>query len=65
MVIYKTVNQINDKWCVGKDTGNWSYYLIPKKAFINALKKYGKQNSKKIIFKECADLAWFNKENVV
>jgi hypothetical protein len=57
MVIYKTVNQINTKWYIGKDAENRSYYLGSGKALINALKKYGKQNFIKIILEECSDLA--------
>jgi hypothetical protein len=57
MVIYKTVNQINGKWYIGKDARNRSYYLGSGKALVNALRKYGKQNFIKIILEECNDLS--------
>lgn len=56
MVIYKTINQINGKWYIGKDARNRSYYLGSGKALKNALKKYGKQNFVKVILEECTDL---------
>jgi hypothetical protein len=56
MVIYKTINQINGKWYIGKDASNRSYYLGSGKALRNALKKYGKQNFIKVILEECTDL---------
>lgn len=57
MVIYKTVNQINGKWYIGKDAKNRPYYLGSGKALKNALAKYGKQNFTKVILEECSDLA--------
>lgn len=57
MIIYKTVNQINGKWYIGKDAGDRPYYLGSGKALLRALKKYGKHNFKKIILEECSDLA--------
>jgi hypothetical protein len=57
MVIYKTVNQVNGKWYIGKDAKNRPYYLGSGKALKNALVKYGKQNFTKVILEECLDLA--------
>jgi hypothetical protein len=57
MVIYKTVNQVNGKWYIGKDAKNRSYYLGSGKALKNAVEKYGKQNFTKVILEECLDLA--------
>jgi len=57
MVIYKTVNQVNGKWYIGKDAKNRPYYLGSGKALKNSVSKYGKQNFTKVILEECSDLA--------
>ena len=49
MVIYCTTNLINGKKYVGKDEKNNPSYIGSGKAFLNAVKKYGKSNFKKEI----------------
>lgn len=56
MQIYKTVNLINGKWYIGKDAGDRDYYLGSGSAITNAIKKYGKENFKKIKIEECDSL---------
>lgn len=53
MVIYKTVNLINNKVYIGKDKNNNPNYYGSGKIFIQALKKYGKENFKKEILEYC------------
>jgi len=43
-IIYKTTNQINGKWYIGKYQGNRPGYIGSGKALTNAIKKYGKEN---------------------
>jgi hypothetical protein len=49
MIIYCTTNKINGKKYIGKDEKNNPNYLGSGKAFLNAVKKYGKNNFKKEI----------------
>lgn len=49
MEIYKTVNLINNKIYIGKDTKNRSNYLGSGKLIRNAIQKYGRENFIKFI----------------
>jgi GIY-YIG catalytic domain len=57
MLIYKTINLINNKWYIGKDAANRNYYLGSGTAIRAAVKKYGKSNFQKIILEECENLS--------
>jgi len=62
-VIYKTVNLINNKIYVGKDSNNNSNYLGSGIILKKAIKKYGKENFKKNILESC-DLSNINKREI-
>jgi group I intron endonuclease len=53
VIIYKTVNKINGKIYVGKDSHNNPNYLGSGKYIMRAIKKYSKEN----FVKETIDLA--------
>lgn len=56
MKIYKTINKINGKWYIGKDTGVLGdNYLGSGVVLQRAIKKYGKENFKKEIIEICND----------
>jgi group I intron endonuclease len=50
-----TINKINGKKYIGKDAKNNPKYLGSGTSLIIALKKYGKQNFKKIILEKCCN----------
>jgi len=64
MVVYKTVNNINGKAYIGKDTKNNPKYLGSGLDLIKAIKKYGRSNFKKVILEECSnkDELWKREE---
>jgi hypothetical protein len=53
MQIYKVINKINQKWYIGKDAGDRSYYFGSGIILKHAIKKYGKDNFEKIILETC------------
>lgn len=53
MIIYETVNLLNGRRYIGKDSHNDSTYLGSGKIFKQALRKYGRQNFKKTILEVC------------
>ena len=55
MVIYKTINLINGKIYVGKDTKNNSNYYGSGTILLLAIKKYGKENFEKTILENCSN----------
>jgi len=65
MVIYKTVNQINGKWYIGKDAKNYYGYLGSGTAILSAIKKYGKENFKKEILEECETLEQLSQREAI
>jgi group I intron endonuclease len=44
MIVYKTINIVNNKIYVGQDSKNNQKYLGSGTIFLNAVKKYGKEN---------------------
>lgn len=73
MVIYKIVNLINGSFYIGQDSKNNPNYLGSGKIIKQAIKKYGKNNFKKIILEECSNLKelsereiyWIEHENAI
>lgn len=73
MVIYKTINLINNKFYIGKDSRNNPDYLGSGLLLQNAINKYGKENFKKEILQCCntlkeladAEIYWINKLNAL
>jgi group I intron endonuclease len=69
MVVYKTTNQINGKFYVGKDTKNNPEYLGSGLILLKAIKKYGRYNFIKEILQVCetqeqlnaAEIYWIEK----
>lgn len=55
MIIYKTINLINNKIYVGQDTRNNPKYLGSGNLLKNAIKKYGIENFKKEILEDDID----------
>lgn len=53
MIIYKTINKINDKFYIGKDTKNDPNYFGSGILLNRAIKKYGKHNFEKQILEHC------------
>ena len=64
MVIYETVNLINGKKYVGKDSKNNPSYLGSGKYLKAAIKKYGKINFTKTILEICTSLEELNNREV-
>ena len=60
MVIYKTVNTINNKIYVGQDVHDNPAYYGSGKYLKNAIKKYGKTNFLKIILEYCSTMEMLN-----
>lgn len=56
MIIFKTINLINGKYYIGKDSKNSKSYLGSGLLIKNAIKKYGKNNFSKEILCFCKDL---------
>lgn len=73
MIIYKTINLINDKIYVGKDKNNNPKYLGSGLILKKAIKKYGRCNFKKEILDYCnsekelneKEIYWIKKLNSV
>ena len=60
MVIYETINLINGKRYIGKDTHNDPDYLGSGRILTKAIAKYGKENFKKIILESCNSIEELN-----
>ena len=60
MVIYETINLINGKRYIGKDTHNDPEYLGSGRILTKAITKYGKENFKKIILEFCNSIEELN-----
>ena len=56
MIIYKTINLINKKFYIGKDSKNNPRYLGSGIILNRAISKYGKENFIKEILEECSTL---------
>lgn len=63
MLIYKTINLLNNKFYVGKDCNNNPYYLGSGLYLLKAIKKYGRRNFKKEILEFC-DLDNINQREI-
>lgn len=64
MIIYKTTNEINGKFYVGKDTFNNPNYLGSGIKLKRAIKKYGRCNFKKEIIEYCDSLLKLNEREI-
>lgn len=64
MVIYETVNNINGKKYIGKDSKNNPNYLGSGKYLKLAIKKYGRENFSKNILQYCSSLEELNQAEV-
>ena len=64
MVIYKTINLLNDKFYIGKDSNNNNNYLGSGKIIKKAIKLYGKENYKKEILEVCNSKDELNKREI-
>lgn len=53
MIIYKTVNQVNGKFYVGKDAKNDPTYLGSGVLINRAIRKYGRKNFVKYVIESC------------
>ena len=60
MVIYETINLINGKRYIGKDTHNDNSYLGSGRILSKAIKKYGVENFKKVILESCNSIEELN-----
>ena len=64
MVIYKTINLVNNKIYIGQDINNNPKYLGSGKIFKRALKKYGIKNFKKEILECCINKEQLNEKEI-
>lgn len=66
MIIYKTINKINEKLYIGQqsDEINKPYYIGSGKILKQAIKKYGRKNFEKVILEKCASKEELNKREV-
>jgi group I intron endonuclease len=62
MVIYLTINLINNKKYIGQDSNNNPKYLGSGVYLTKAIKKYGKENFKKIILENVKDSSKLNEK---
>jgi hypothetical protein len=64
MIIYKTINLINGKFYIGKDSNNNPNYLGSGIILKNAIKKHGKENFEKITLQKCASRKELNEREI-
>ncbi len=55
MIVYMTINLVNKRKYIGKDTKNRKSYLGSGVILTKAIKKYGKDNFVKITLEECSN----------
>jgi hypothetical protein len=60
MQIYLTVNILNKKWYIGKDSKDRSHYLGSGTALTRAVKRYGRHTFKKFILEYCTNIKELN-----
>lgn len=60
MIIYETTNLVNGKKYIGQDTKNNPDYLGSGRLIRRAIKKYGKENFKKVILECCETIEELN-----
>jgi len=61
MQIYLTVNILNKKWYIGKDSKNRARYLGSGTALKRAVQRYGRQYFKKFILEHCTNIEELNR----
>jgi len=64
MHIYKTTNLVNGKIYIGLTRKNNLEYLGSGKLILRAIKKYGKDNFKRVILEECNNLEELNMQEI-
>ena len=64
MIIYMTINLINNKFYIGKDSKNDEKYYGSGKIIKESIKKYGKDNFIKITLEECSNLEDLNSKEI-
>lgn len=64
MIIYKTINLINNKIYIGKDKNNNPNYFGSGILLKYAIKKYGKKNFKKVILQKCSNIKELNESEI-
>ena len=64
MIIYMTINLINNKFYIGKDGKNDENYYGSGKVIKESIKKYGKDNFIKITLEECLNLEDLNSREI-
>jgi group I intron endonuclease len=64
MIIYKTINILNNKFYVGKDQNNDSTYFGSGLYLKRAIKKYGIKNFRKEILEYCNSISQLNEKEI-
>ncbi|KKM86570.1 hypothetical protein LCGC14_1277720, partial [marine sediment metagenome] len=64
MIIYKTVNIVNNKFYVGKDKKNNPEYLGSGIILRHAISKYGRDSFKKKVLEHCENEVELNKREI-
>ena len=64
MIIYKTINKINQKFYIGQDRYNNPLYIGSGLLLERAIKKYGKENFKKEIIEYCSSINELNEREI-
>lgn len=64
MIIYRTINMVNNKFYIGKDTKNNPNYLGSGKLLQRAIQKYGRENFKKEILEYCDNKKLLNEREI-
>lgn len=62
MIVYKTVNLLNNKIYIGQDSNNNPNYIGSGLLLTKAIKKYGKENFKKEVLECCLDKQHLNNQ---
>jgi len=65
MIIYLTVNLINNKFYIGQTITQDRNYLGSGILITKAIKKYGRDNFKRIILRQCSSQVIVNQDNTI